>query len=79
MPVAQIPMVDYKLLVQANPDLRSHDAEIRTKAWLTVLKGLEKYRTVAKNLVPDSMHPDAGSIILPGRIQKQLTKPSQHD
>jgi hypothetical protein len=72
MPIGQIPYSDYQLLVKANPDLSSGDNEIRTKAWLALLRSGagELLRTVRKQLVPDSLTPDKGSIIVPGKLYK---------
>ena len=76
LPLGNIPFADYQNLVKVNPVLRSGDAEQRTAAWLDILKsGLgDQLRTVRRNLIPDSMRPDSGSIILPSRLQKQQAK-----
>jgi len=73
LPVGQIPYADYQNLVKHNPELASSDAEVNTKAWLKVLKSgiCEQFRTVRKNLIPESMKPDKGSILLPSQLQKQ--------
>lgn len=75
LPIGQIPFADYQNLVKKNPELNSRNAEEQTKAWLKTLKSgvCEQLRTVPRNLIPDSMKPDAGSLILPSRIQKHLT------
>lgn len=67
MPIAQIPFAVYKKLVEANPALRYGDAETVTKEWLKLLQtgALEQCRTVRRTLMPDSLTPDRGSIILP--------------
>lgn len=73
LPIGQIPFADYQNLVKHNPELSSTNAEVNTKAWLKVLKSgvCEQFRTVRRNLIPESMKPDRGSIILPSQIQKQ--------
>jgi hypothetical protein len=70
LPIGQIPYSDYQALIKANPDLASKDNEIRTKAWLTLLRSSagEQLRTVRQRLVPDSLTPDKGSIIMPGKL-----------
>jgi hypothetical protein len=65
LPIGNIPFADYQQLVKANPDLRSTDPQIATAAWLKLLRSPlgERLRTVNKNLIPDSMSPDKGSIL----------------
>jgi hypothetical protein len=74
MPIAQIPFADYQELVKRNPGLRKGDAQSTTAEWLKLLRtgAAEQFRTVRRNLVPDSMRPDLGSIILPSRVQKAI-------
>lgn len=73
LPLGQIPFADYQKLVKRNPELRSKDASVKTKAWLKLLRVADssKFRTVTKNLIPDSMTPDRGSIILPSKHLKE--------
>lgn len=75
LPIGSIPFADYQNLVKQNPELNSRDAEIQTRAWLTTLKSgvCEQLRTVPRNLIPQSMRPDLGSIILPSRVQKEIS------
>lgn len=76
LPVANIPMVEYEKMVRANPDLVSPDHETRNKAWLTALRqtSAERIRTVDRGLIPSNAGAHAGSIVLPGRVEKAITK-----
>lgn len=67
MPIANIPVVEFQNLVRVNPDLQSTDAQIRTAAWLKLLRSPEgaQLRAVNRNLVPNHMRPDRGSIAAP--------------
>ena len=52
IPLARIPYVIYQQLIAENPELSSRDNEIRTKAWMRVIKERQDIRTVPKNFVP---------------------------
>jgi len=49
-PALTIPELDWRRLVRANPDLKSPDAEIKTKAWMKFMNSSESliYRNFRK-------------------------------
>jgi hypothetical protein len=79
LPIASIPFADYQNFTKKNPGLKSFDAQERTREWLKLLSsGIgEQVRTVDKKLLPSTMRPHLGSIILPSRVQKQLHEESK--